>query len=87
MHITQAPQGINVVVETQESVYIGRLGNMEGEQVRMYDATVYQMDSSENAEEYIRQTATYGIPVEYRDLMFETRGIRRVRKLGDIPKA
>ena len=87
MNITQAPQGISVVVETEETVYIGRLGSSDGKQVRMHDVAVFELNELENAEDTIRQTAKYGIPVEHRDILFETQGIQRVRKLGEIPKA
>jgi hypothetical protein len=87
MNITQAPHGINVVVETEDAVYIGRLGKLEGEQVKMHHAAVFQVAVGESPEEIIRHTARFGVPVEHADLMFETRGIKRVRKLGDVPKA
>ena len=85
MNITQAPHGINVVVETDQAVYIGRLGKLEGDRVKMHHAAVFA--AGENAEALIRHTAKFGVPVEHADLLFETRGIQRVRKLGDVPKA
>jgi hypothetical protein len=85
MDITQAPHGINVVVETDAAVYIGRLGKFEGEQVRMHHAAVFPV--AENTEALIRHTARFGVPVEHADVLFETRGIQRVRKLGEVPKA
>jgi len=87
MHIAQAPHGINVVVETERSVYVGRFGSIDGAQVLIHDAAVHTVRSTEDAETFIRLTAKYGVPVEHRDLVFETQGIRRVRKLGDVPKA
>jgi len=85
MDIMQAPHGINVVVETVETVYIGRLGKVEGDQVRMHHAAVFPQ--ADDAEALIRHTARFGVPVEHADLLFETRGIQRVRKLGEVPKA
>ena len=87
MNITQAPHGINVVVETDGAVYIGRLGKVDGEQARLHHAAMFAVSPGQSAEGIIRQTARYGVPVEHTDLLFETRGIKRVRKLGDIPKA
>ena len=87
LNITQAPQGINVVVETDRQVFIGRLGKQEGEKVRLHHAAVFAVKPGDETERLIRQTARYGVPVEHTDLLFETRGIRRVRKLGEVPKA
>jgi hypothetical protein len=87
MNITQAPHGINVVVETDTAVYIGRLGKFEGEQARMHHAAVFPVANNESPEEIIRQTAKFGVPVEHAELLFETTGIKRVRKLGDVPKS
>jgi hypothetical protein len=87
MNITQAPHGINVVVETEAAVYIGRLGKLLGNQVNMHHAAVFPLADGENAEELIRLTARYGVPVEHENLAFANRGIKRIRKLGDVPKA
>ena len=87
MDIAQAPHGINVVVETERSVYIGRFGKSNGAKVLIHDAAVHAVRNNEEAERFIALTAKYGVPVEHRDLVFETQGIRRVRKLGDVPKA
>ncbi len=87
MNISQAPQGINVVVELERTVFIGRLGSVDGEKVLIHDAAVHEVGQGEDPENFIRMTAKYGVPVEHRDLVFEAHGIRRVRKLGDVPKA
>jgi hypothetical protein len=87
MNITQAPQGINVVVETDSAVYIGRLGKLQGDQVQMHHAAVFPVVAGEDPEALIRYTARFGVPVEHADVLFETRGIQRVRKLGEVPKA
>lgn len=87
MNITQAPHGINVVVETDTAVYIGRLGKLDGEQAQMHHAAVFPVADSAGTEALIRHTAKFGVPVEHTELLFETRGIMRVRKLGDVPKA
>jgi hypothetical protein len=86
MNITQAPHGVNVVVETDEAVYIGRLGRIEGEQARMHYATVIPVSPGESPEGLIRETAKFGVAVEHTEMLFETRGIKRIRKLGDVPK-
>lgn len=87
MNITQAPHGINVVVETEGTVYIGRLGKLSGDQVNMHHAAVFQVAACENPEDLIRRTARYGVPVEHIELAFGSGDIRRIRKLGDVPKA
>lgn len=86
-NIAQAPHGINVVVQTADTVYIGRLGKLLGDQVNMHHAAVFQVADGEDPEPLIRQTARYGVPVEHVELAFENLGITRIRKLGDVPKA
>jgi hypothetical protein len=86
MNIAQAPHGINVVVETERIVYIGRFDQSNGFQVKLHDAAKHELLDGEDAEMYIRQTAKYGVPVQHKDLVFDAQGIRRVRKLGDVPK-
>lgn len=87
MNITQAPVGINMVVETELAVYIGRLGKTNGDQVSMHHAAVFPLAAGDNPEDLIRRTARFGVPVEHLELAFETHGVRRIRKLGDVPKA
>ena len=85
MHITQAPSGINLVVETDASIYIGRLGRQDASKIQLHHAVVFPA-SANNSEELVRQTARYGVPVMHKELELEVQGIRRVRKLGDVPK-
>jgi hypothetical protein len=87
MNITQAPNGMHVVVETDRNVDIGRLAGMRGTSVRMHHAAVHEAASPASAEKFIRHTARYGVEVQHADLMFDTQGILRVRLLGEIPKA
>lgn len=86
MDITQAPSGINLVVETDAGIYIGRLGRVDGSKVQLRHAVVFPM-TDQNSEKLIRETARWGVPVAHEELLFEVNGIRRVRKLGDVPKA
>jgi len=86
MNITQAPSGINVVVELSDTVYIGRFGCLQGNRVRLRHAAVYQGTEGEHTENFIRKAAKYGVPVQHEDLEFEAKDVRRIRKLGDVPK-
>jgi len=87
MNITQAPRGINVVVETTEAVYIGRVGQIEGQRMKMHHAAVFPVPAGQNLETLIRRTARFGVPVAHESLVFEAEGVVRIRKLGDVPKA
>jgi len=87
MNITQAPHGISVVVETDSAVYIGRLGKLHGDRVNMHHAAVIPVTAGQSVEAEIRHAAKFGVAVEHVELLFETRGIQRVRKLGEVPKA
>ena len=53
----------------------------------MHHAAVFPVVAGENVEDIIRHTARFGVPVAHADLLFENRGIQRVRKLGEVPKA
>lgn len=86
MQIHEAPHGINLVIETPQVVYIGRFDQTNGFQVVMHDCAIHQVESKEGAEEFIRNTAKYGVAVDERDVTFEAAGIERVRVLGDVPK-
>ena len=86
MNIAQAPHGINLVVETPEMIYIGRFDQTNGFEVLMHDAATHPINDGSDTEDFIRQTAKYGIPVEHRDIVFPSTGITRVRRLGDIIK-
>lgn len=86
MNIAQAPHGINLVVETKDMVYIGRFDTTTGFEVLMHDVAAHPISERNSGEDFIRQTAKYGIQVEHRDLVFPSQGICRIRKLGDIVK-
>lgn len=86
-HIREAPHGMNLVVETQDGkVYIGRFDETNGFEVLMHDCDVFDPAGGEDAEHWIRETATYGVDVKHRDLKFPAAGITRWRPLGEIPK-
>jgi len=87
MNIAEAPTGINVVVETDQAVFIGRLGRMQGTKVQLHDATVLKVHPSKNSEDFIRETARFGVAVQHKALVFDAQAVRRIRKLGDVPKA
>ena len=85
--IHSAPHGSNLVVETKSGrVIIGRFDSTNGFQVVMHDCDVYDPPAGSSAEDYIRETAKYGVDVKQRDLAFDVSSITRWRKLGDIPK-
>lgn len=84
MEIHEAPHGINIVVDTENSIYIGRFDNTNGFEVVMHDCAVHAITEGEDPEAFVKQTAKYGIPVEHKDFTFPTAGVKRVRILGDI---
>jgi hypothetical protein len=86
MQLTEAHHGINLVVETGDTIYIGRFDNSNGFQVLMHDCSIHPIDGAEEAEEFVRNTAKYGVAVDQRDVVFDAAAIKRVRLLGDIPK-
>ena len=87
MNIHEAPHGINLVVETNQNlVYIGRFDETNGFTALMRDVDAHTLAEGEDAEQYIRNTAKFGIAVNQKDVTFETAAITKVRLLGDISK-
>ncbi len=86
MELTEAHHGINLVIETPDKVYIGRFDNSNGFQVLMHDCSIHAIETPENAEEHVRNTAKYGVAVDQRDVVVDAAAIQRVRVLGDIQK-
>lgn len=84
MRIHEAPHGINLVVETADTVYIGRFDSTNGFQVLMHDCCVHAVREGEDVEAFVRQTAKYGVAVDQRDVVFDAQQVRRVRRLGDV---
>lgn len=86
MKIHEAPHGINLVVETADTIYIGRFDSTNGFQVLMHDCCVHRLEPGEDPEAFVRQTAKYGIPVDQRDCVLDAHAVQRVRRLGDVEK-
>jgi hypothetical protein len=76
--------GINLVVETDEVVYIGRFDNSNGFQVLMHDCAIHPIAPGEDTEAFVKQTARYGVAVDRRDVVVDALKVRRVRRLGEI---
>lgn len=86
--IQSAPHGSNIVIETNQGrVFIGRFDSTNGFQVLMHDCDVYDPPPGAVAEDYIRETAKYGVDVKEKDLTVDALSIARWRLLGDIAKA
>jgi hypothetical protein len=86
VEIHEAPHGINIVVDTEEAIYIGRFDKTNGFEAVMHDCAEHHIEAGEDTEAFVKQTAKYGIAVDHKDLTFPTAGVTRVRILGDIPK-
>lgn len=86
-NIQSAPHGSNLVIETKAGrVIIGRFDSTNGFQVLMHDCDVYDPPAGSDPEDYIRETAKYGVDVKQRDLTLDALTITRWRLLGSIPK-
>lgn len=84
MHFSEEMHGINLVVETDEVVYIGRFDNSNGFQVLMHDCAIHPIAPGEDTEAFVKQTARYGVAVDRRDVVVDALKVRRVRRLGEI---
>jgi len=86
MQIHDAPHGINLVVETPDTLYIGRFDQTNGFQVLMHDCAIHPIGDGEETEGVVKNAAKYGFAVDQRDVVFDASRVRRVRILGEIPK-
>ena len=86
MQIHEAQHGINLVVETNDTVFIGRFDQTNGFQALLHDCAIHAIGEGEDGEEFVRTAAKYGFAVDQRDVMVDVATIQRVRVLGDIPK-
>ena len=86
MELTEQHHGINLVIETPDKIYIGRFDNSNGFQVLMHDCAIHSVSDDAATEEFVRNTAKYGVEVHERDVVFDAVGITRVRVLGDVSK-
>ncbi len=85
--IASAPHGLNLAIETKSGrVIIGRFDSTNGFQVVMHDVDVWDPPPGADPEQYIRESATYGVDVKQRDFAFDASQVVRWRKLGEIPK-
>lgn len=85
--IHDAPHGTNLVLETKSGkVYIGRFDSVQGLEVSLHDCDIFDPSSGGDREQWIRETATYGVDVKHRDLTFPAFEVTRWRMLGDIEK-
>lgn len=86
-NIMNAPHGMNLVVETRAgTVYIGRFDESNGFEVLMHDVGLWEPKEGEAPDDWIRETATYGVEVVQRDCRFPASEVTRWRPLGEIQK-
>ena len=86
MELTEQHHGINLVIETTDTIYIGRFDNSNGFQVLMHDCAIHPIEDASAAEAFVLNTAKYGVAVDQRDVVFDAAGVKNVRVLGEIPK-
>lgn len=86
MNIQDVPQGISVVIETEQLVYIGRFRQAQPGLVRLQDCAVRENLPNGDTESYVRRAAKYGVDVCEKDVLLQAGNVRRVRALKDVPK-
>lgn len=86
MRIQDVPHGLNVVIETDSTLYIGRFDSLNGFKALLHSCDVHPVGAGEDLEHYARDAATYGVNVTHADAEVDVLGIRRVRLLRDVPK-
>lgn len=88
-NIMNAPHGMNLVVERKDgSAVIGRFDESNGFEVTMHDVDLWSADQGDEdaREQWVRQTATYGVAVKQRDYRFPAGDVTQWRSLGDVEK-
>ena len=82
--IHEAPHGINIVIDTQDAIYIGRFDNTDGFEAILHDCAKHAISPGIDPEIFVKETAKYGVSVELKDLRLPTSSVKRVRILGDV---
>ena len=88
-NIMNAPHGMNLVIECSDgSAVIGRFDESNGFEVVMHDVDLWAADqgTAEERDQWIRQTATYGVAVKERDHNFPASHVAQWRSLFDVEK-
>lgn len=84
-NILQAPHGMNlVIVRKNGGAVIGRFDSANGFEVVMHDIDLFEAGAPEAREQWIRQTAKYGVAVKHRDYSFPQSEVAEWTPLGDI---
>jgi hypothetical protein len=78
--------GINVVVETGgPRTYVGRFDTEDQHGVHLLDVAVHDSAITPvSKEDYIRNSARFGIRSEYKHLMVPTGEVARIIRLGEV---
>ena len=88
-NIMNAPHGMNLVIECKDgSAVIGRFDESNGFEVTMHDIDLWNPDQGDPdaREQWVRQTATYGVAVKQRDYRFPASNVAQWRSLGDVER-
>ena len=86
-NIMDAPHGMNLVVHCKDgSIVSGRFDESNGFEVIMHDVDLFDPASGNDAEHWVRETATYGVDVKHRDWRFPSSDVQGWVALGKIEK-
>jgi hypothetical protein len=76
--------GITVVVETNGSrTYVGRYDSQDEQGLHMLDVGVHDETAPLSKDEYIRNSARFGIRSEHKHLIVPSHEVARVTRLGE----
>jgi hypothetical protein len=77
--------GTTVVVETNGSrTYVGRYDSEDEKGVHMLDVGIHDETAALSKDEYIRNSAKFGIRSEHKHLIVPSREVARVTRLGEV---
>lgn len=78
--------GVTVVVETNGSLtYVGRYDSEDERGVLMLDVGVYDAAAGAGSkEEYVRQSAKFGIRSDHKHLVVSASQVTRITRLGEM---
>ncbi|MAE27486.1 MAG: hypothetical protein QF615_07385 [Planctomycetota bacterium] len=86
--INDAPHGITLVLDTTDGkIVIGRFDCSDGREALLHDCATFEPGSGQSPEEWVIETATYGVDAQHRDYRVPVDSVRRWRKLCEVTTA
>jgi hypothetical protein len=77
--------GVTVVLETHGSrTYVGRYDSEDERGVHMLDVGIHEPSADLTKEEYLRNSAKFGIRTDHKHLVIPANQVARITRLGEM---